>query len=275
MEQGSSTRTIHVYTNAPFVRLWKNGKLVQVGNVAGHDLIAVPFFGFATFVAVAFDPGNLTAEALDSDGKRRLATHTSFTSGIPTRIRLSLDAPSLDTGTGSTLVADGQDVALVRAELVDHHGRLVSPRDNATNTSVSFSVKSGAGRILGVISGSPWNQPLDEPYLDQTGTRFPAHYGVVAAFVQSTRVCIGSSAERSTLLAIHVDAGRNGTSKIGGASCSEAPADIVISAHALGMPVSTLHIPTTNDPADLPLAIAAKSSARVLPIETSAGAIAA
>lgn len=258
MGQGSSTRTIHVYTNAPFVRLWRNGNLVRVANATADGSIAVPFFGFATFAAVPFEQGNLTAEGLDLSGVR-LATHAVFTSGTAVRIRLSLDAPSRDTGTGSALVADGQDVALVRAELIDRNGRLVSPRDNSTNTSVSFSVASGEGKILGVINGSPWDQPLNEPQLDQTGSTYPAHYGVVRAFIQSTHVCSGSDAERATLAAVHVDAGRDGTAKIGFTSCSDAPADIVVHAHAEGMPMATLQIPTTNDATLLPLSVAAKS----------------
>ena len=75
---------------------------------------AVPFFGFATCASVAFEPGNLTAKGHDTSGTR-LATHSTFTSAAATHIRLSVDAPSLDTGAGSALVADGQDVALVRA----------------------------------------------------------------------------------------------------------------------------------------------------------------
>ena len=73
------------------------------------------------------------------------------------------------------LVADGQDVALVRAELLDSAGNLVSPRDPSTNSSVTFAVASGDGRILGAISGSPFNQPLDEPALDMTGAGVDDH----------------------------------------------------------------------------------------------------
>ena len=254
---GSSNRTIHVYTNAPLVRLWVNGK--QVGNSS-----LVPFFGAATFGAVAFEPGNLTAEALDDSGAVRLATHTAQTGGPAVQIRLSLDAPSRESGTGAALVADGQDVALVRAELLDSGGRLVSPRENSTNATVSFSVASGGGRILGTISGSPWDQPLDEPQFDQTGASYPAHYGMLRAFVQSTRVCAGTKAERARLKAIHVDAGRDGTSQIGAdASCNKHPDDILVLARAEGMPLATLRIPMTNDVASLPMAVAAQLSSGV------------
>ena len=52
---GRSNRSVHVYTNAPSVRLWCNGG--RVGEVS------VSFFGSATFPNVTFAPGNLTAEA--------------------------------------------------------------------------------------------------------------------------------------------------------------------------------------------------------------------
>ena len=102
-------RTIHVYTNAPFVRLWRNGKQVGGGSRS------VPFFGSATFTNIGFVSGNLTAEALSVAGER-LATDSAYSGGAAVSIRLSLDAPSPRTGTGSALVADGQDAWLRRDE---------------------------------------------------------------------------------------------------------------------------------------------------------------
>ena len=251
-------RTIHVYTNAPLVRLWRNGRLVGTSTV--------PFFGAATFAGVAYEPGNLTAEALSGSGER-LATDSAHSSGAAVQIRLALDAPSQESGTGTALVADGQDVALVRAELLDSDGRIVSPLENSTNATVTFSVLSGGGRILGTISGSPWNQPIDQPGLDQTGPTSPAHYGVLRAFVQSTRVCTGTKRERTRLKLVHLDAGRDGTSQIDDASCAHSPDDIVVQARATGMPAATLRIPMTYDVASLPMAVAEQlsSSTRARP----------
>jgi hypothetical protein len=42
--------------------------------------------------------------------------------GAPAAIVLSLDAPSLATGTGSAVYLDGEDVAAVRATVVDTNG---------------------------------------------------------------------------------------------------------------------------------------------------------
>ena len=247
---GSSARSIHVYSNAPMVRLWRNNEVVRNATVQ--------FFGFANFSGVAFEPGNLTAEALDWSGNR-LATHTVQTGGSAATIRLSLDAPSPHTGTGSAMVADGQDVALVRAELLDVNGRLVSPRDSTTNTTITFSVSSGAARILGTISGSPFDEPLNDPALDMTGPVFPAHYGVLRAFVQSTRVCIGTVAERTLLKRIHIDSSLNGTSQIDtGDNCMDGDDDIIVLAKATGLPVATLRIPVTDDVGELALAVASR-----------------
>jgi hypothetical protein len=244
---GKTNRSIHVYTNAQSIRLWCNGKLV--GQVAGS------FFGSATFPAVPFESGNLTAEALDPLGSR-LATHTVQTGGSAAQIRLSLDAPSPRTGTGVALVADGQDVALVRAELLDNAGLLVSPRHPSANTTVTFTVASGAGKILGTISGSPFDMPLANPGLDMTGATFPAHYGMLRAFVQSNRVCIGFATDRALLKVIHTDAGRNNAAQIvGGARCvveGEGADEIVVIAKADGLPAATIRIPVSHDAADLP-----------------------
>ena len=48
-----------------------------------------------------------------------MATHTRLTSGEPTALKLTIDAPSPLTGTGSALVLDGQDSAKLRASVVD------------------------------------------------------------------------------------------------------------------------------------------------------------
>jgi len=251
---GSLNRSITVYTSAPLLRLWRNGELI--------GQVAVPYRGVASFPSVPFEAGNLTAEALDESGLR-LGTHTALTAGAAARIRLSLDAPSPRTGTGTALVADGQDVAMVRAELLDRSGLLVSPRDASANATVTFSVVSGDGRILGTINGSPFDFPISYPKVDMTGPTYPAHYGLVRCFVRSTRLCLDglSAADYAVLKAAHPDAGHDGSSRVDGAGCSETGADeIIVQASAEGLPVATLRIPLTRDPAALPLAVAAETA---------------
>ena len=58
--------------------------------------------------------------------------------------------PSPLTGTGSALFLDGQDVALIRAQLVDTAGVLARNSD----VNLTYSVVSGPLRLVGVGSGS-------------------------------------------------------------------------------------------------------------------------
>ena len=125
-------RLVHVYTDAAWLRLELNGKQVAPPT-------AVPPFGNAEF-RVSFAPGNLTAVALDAR-LRTLSVATVLTHGEAAAIRLLLDAPSPYSGTGEALVADGEDTAMVRAEVIDADGNLVSsssaeaPADQALVTS--------------------------------------------------------------------------------------------------------------------------------------------
>ena len=49
-------------------------------------------------------------------------------------------------GTGSALLADGNDVALIRATVVDSNGHDTL----ASGVNISFEVISGPGRVVGV-----------------------------------------------------------------------------------------------------------------------------
>jgi hypothetical protein len=73
---GNTTRTIHVYTNAPWVQLYVNGE-------PAGEAVPVPFFGWATFAAVPFEAGNLTAAALDHTAVSMVASETIFTGTVP------------------------------------------------------------------------------------------------------------------------------------------------------------------------------------------------
>lgn len=100
-------RSIHVYSNAPSVTLFVNGK--SVGSAS------IDFFGTASF-NVTYAAGNLTAVGYASDGTA-LASFTRLSYGAATALRVAIDAPNVNTGTGSALVADGEDTAMVRAEV--------------------------------------------------------------------------------------------------------------------------------------------------------------
>lgn len=146
---GNHTRTVHVYSNAFAVQLYVNGKAVAPVPVA------IEYFGMAVFPSIGYVPGNLTAVAVDSSGAQ-LWSHSVFTPSSLARIMLTLDAPSPLTGTGSAMVADGQDVAMIRASLVDSNSRPISAQDPKASTNITFKVVSGGGRLLGLHNGEPY-----------------------------------------------------------------------------------------------------------------------
>ena len=147
-----------VYTNAPVVELFLNGKSL------GHQ--AVKRLGYASWT-FPYERGNLTAVALSpggtgagsqvghhhdpSSGSEAAASDTVVTAGPATQLRLTVDVPSVSTGTGDRLLADGADAGLVRVTLLDAAGN-VAP-DSGVN--VSFSIVDGPGRVIGVGNGNP------------------------------------------------------------------------------------------------------------------------
>jgi len=84
----------------PLLRIELNGEKVVPPT-------APPQYGNAAF-SIRYAPGNLTAVGLSKTGQV-LSTATKFTTGQAVSIRLSLDAPSVLTGTGRTLVANGEE----------------------------------------------------------------------------------------------------------------------------------------------------------------------
>jgi len=240
---GRSSRAIHAYTNAASVELVLNGS-----PAAGGGSQPMPFFGTATWPNVTFSPGNLTAVARDAGGTV-VASHSVFTPGHAVAIRLSLDAPSPLTGTGDSLLADGLDTAMIRAEVVDASGRVVAGAAN----NVTFRVASGQGRLWATHNGDASSQvAAHSPW-------HPAYDGLARAFVRST--ADASSRGRALLrrTSVHLDGAvtvvlpEDGDSAIQAAS-----ADIVVEASSPGLQGGTVTIPVSLDAAKhSPLAAAA------------------
>ena len=132
----ASSRTIHVYTNAPlgekaFVSasclsgcstrtlllslLHTSCAVIGCGSTVSLELNGVAVGqpqpggsfgkGLPTF-EVKFAPGKLTAKALASDGSTVLATHSVSSWGAAAAINLTMDVPSISTGTGTAVVRD-------------------------------------------------------------------------------------------------------------------------------------------------------------------------
>ena len=238
-----SNRTINVYTNAQAVRLELNGQPLAPSQ-------GVPFFGQATF-RVAYSPGNLTAIAMDHSGQA-VGSHSVLTPKAVASIALSLDAPSVHTGTGTHLVADGEDVAMVRCELLDSAGNFAY---NATD-NITFTVVSGPGRIWTTHNGDPANDnPRDVSWV-------PAYHGLARAFVRTTLDAATPLWHRQRVRAIDLDSGRGDSVSVSVAAEGEeeaAAGDIILQAEGPGLAPVKLTIPVSTSLAQLPRNVATTS----------------
>ena len=129
---------VWVYSNLDEVELFVNGK--SLGNQK------VPHLGHVEWKA-RYEPGVIEARG-SKDGKVIL-TEKRETTGSPNSIRVTADRTELD--------ADGEDVSLLKVEVLDASGRLVPTADN----KVSFKI-SGPGKIIGVGNGDPNCQESDK-----------------------------------------------------------------------------------------------------------------
>jgi Domain of unknown function (DUF4982)/Glycoside hydrolase family 2 C-terminal domain 5 len=243
--KGNKTRTIHAYSSAPNVELFLNGQS------QGHQSVArmTSAIGTYTEFEVPWTPGELKAVARSTNGTA-VAETTKTTNSEPKALLLSLDCPSVATGTGQALYLDGQDVALVRATIVDTMGQTV----HMSTHNITFTIKSGPGRIVGTANGdSKSYQPHTSPW--QT-----AYHGLVRAVIQVTSM---AAMEPSMTDMLEIVDGPS-LSLAGYPSMSDTD-DIVIEASTPGLPKASLYIPTSTDPNDTVLYVAAANAG--LPVD--------
>eukprot|EP01052_Picozoa_sp_SAG31_P045793 SAG31_NODE_8510_length_1439_cov_1.035821_3_plen_177_part_01 len=173
-----------------------NGKSLGTKTLATqeHTAGATVVQSWAEWDSVEWLAGNDTALARNEVGET-VAVDTRLTSKTASRIALSLDAPSPLTGTGSSLLANGADAALVRASVLDSAGEIVH---NAANP-ITFAVKSGSGKLVGTHNG---NVDSHESSAQPTVS---AYHGLARAVVMTTSVAALPAVERELLAAIDVD----------------------------------------------------------------------
>jgi hypothetical protein len=187
---GNKTRDIHAYSNAPSIELFVNGK--SQGARAVIPMRQGPG-SYAEWLAVPWEAGELKAVAMDASGKA-VATAVRTTNGKAAKLGLSIDAPSAATGTGSAVLLDGHDVALLRASILDASGNVMVL---ATN-NISFRVVSGPGAIQGAGNGDPHcHEPNSAPW-------HSAYHGLVRVVVRATSTAGRSLRERELLAGIDV-----------------------------------------------------------------------
>jgi|EP01047_Picozoa_sp_COSAG01_P042132 hypothetical protein len=236
---------IHAYSSAASVELVINGKSLGENTIATqeHRAGAAVVRSWAEWDGVAWCAGNATAVARNAAGEV-VAVDTRLTCGAAAKIELSLDAPSPRTGTGAALLADGVDVALVRAAVLDGRGNVVH---NAANL-VSFVVKSGSGKLVGTHNGQVRSHESSAQPTVQ------AYHGLARAVVGVTSVAALPTFERKLLAAIDLDSSSSTV-------VEAAAADIVVQASSPGLGTAELTIPVSTDSAvDSVLAVAAKAA---------------
>ncbi|MEM9720693.1 MAG: glycoside hydrolase family 2 TIM barrel-domain containing protein [Bacteroidota bacterium] len=164
------TEELTVYSNGDEVELLLNGnafaKQAPSQDSSYHGLEHPPFH----FDLDAFSPGTLTAKALKGD--QVLAEYSRTTPGVPYALRIELDT------MGRTFVADGSDILLAYAHVVDKQGTTL--RD--VSTQVKFS-HTGAVTLIGGGEDINANPMFTEygvaPVLLRAGTQ-PGNFSLTA-----------------------------------------------------------------------------------------------
>lgn len=193
-----------IYSNAPVVKLYRNGDLIGTATckenttAAGHTYYtyttesnnsdictAVSASGadslYATF-NVTYEEGTISARAFEEDGTMEISlsgnsgNQSVSTPGTVSRLAVTQDKTEID--------ADGQSLAYVEVEVQDAKGNLDT---TATNT-INFSL-SGDGEIVGVDNG---DQATTEKYqqssvlTSDTSAHIDAYAGKALVIVRST-----------------------------------------------------------------------------------------
>ena len=252
--------SIHAYSNAPSIELQVNGR--SMGNRPVRPMVKGPG-SYAEWLQVPWEAGALTAVAHDAEGNP-VATATRHTTGAPSALALTIDVPSAATGTGSALLLDGQDAALLRASIVDQSGRVVH---NARN-NVSFRVLSGHGAIQGAHNGDAHShEPNNVPFRT-------AYHGLVRAVVRVTSAAALSARERQLLGRIDAEgpmaAPMDGIGVADHDGLADGLADglspIVVEATSPGLAAVQVSIPVSTDTAaDGVMAVAASMAGKPVP----------
>lgn len=137
-DEGQPIRVV-AFSNCARVELFLNGKSLGVKSM--------PRYGHLAW-EVPYEPGTLAAKGYDDVGNVTAATQVE-TTDAPAALRLSTDF--------SELKANGEDVAVVDAAVVDAQGRVVPTANNLIHFKVA-----GAGYLAGVDNGNPSDHTPDK-----------------------------------------------------------------------------------------------------------------
>jgi beta-galactosidase len=145
------------HSNLDSVELFLNGQSLGKRDVPRNSHV---------MWKVAYAPGKL--EARGSKNGKVVQTRVNETTGAPSRIRLQADRQQMD--------ADGEDVVVVTATVVDASGRMVP----TAGDEITFRI-GGSGKLLGVGNGDPSSHESDR------GPKRQAFNGLCMAIVQASK----------------------------------------------------------------------------------------
>jgi len=121
---------------------------------------------------VPYAPGTLVARGFVSG--KQIAEIKVETTGPAAAIRLTEDRVEID--------ADGKDLSVITAAIVDAQGRMVPTASNEMRFELS-----GPGKIIGVGNGNPTDHSADKPDAPFTSAKRMAFNGLAQVIVQSAR----------------------------------------------------------------------------------------
>jgi beta-galactosidase len=131
-----SANPVTVFSNCDKVSLYLNNTLVATNSPASGTNLEHPLFSFS----VPFQSSTLRADGLIGGVVR--ATYSVSTPGSANKISVAIDTANMQ------FVADGSDIAIVYASILDANGTVIP----SANTTVTFSVSSGPGDLVGNTS---------------------------------------------------------------------------------------------------------------------------
>jgi beta-galactosidase len=130
----SSAIPVKVYSNCDQVSLYLNNTLVSTQSpTTGTNLEHPPF----SFSIPSFQSGTLRADGLIGGAVK--ATYSVTTPGTASKVSVAIDTAS------TQFSADGSDIALVYASILDANGTVLP----AASNSITFAVSSGPGDLVG------------------------------------------------------------------------------------------------------------------------------
>ena len=202
MINNSGKTPVWVYSNAPIVKVYRNGALVGTATrkvnttAAGHIYYTYTVSSNDSSICsassgsnasslysvfnVAYEPGTISAKAFDEDGNELEVA------GGKTSVSTPDGASSLIVGQDKTEIdADGSSLAYITVDVTDEEGNLNTKADN----TIHFALE-GNGEILGVDNG---DQATTAKYQQSsvlkstTSASIKAYAGKALVIVKSTK----------------------------------------------------------------------------------------